>query len=148
MRDKILPRSRGFCEDSVTVFSHSHSSRLCEEASAHPPLPPFSPPALTPFLFLTFSLPDWSSSQQGVIIYKQAATQERWREVGLAATSCQSLPPVFMFAILAGATTVHYHLSFLQQLPQRKWLWIYSAAVNTSKSKANQNELFSFLAPP
>lgn len=50
-RDKIPPRSRGFCEDSVTVFSHSHSSRLCEEASAHPPILPLSPPSSLPSSF-------------------------------------------------------------------------------------------------
>lgn len=58
----------GFSEDSVTVFSHSHSSRLCEEASAHPPFPPF------PLLFQTFSLPDRRGFQQGVIVYRKAAS--------------------------------------------------------------------------
>lgn len=145
MRDKILPRSKGLLwRYRNSLFSQSQLQALWGNLCPSSP-PSLSPPVLTPFLCLTFSLPDLKSSQQGVIIYKEAATQKRWKEAGLAATSCQNLPRVLMFAILADATTVHYHFSFFPTVTTKEMtLDLFCECIQTQKLSKPKWIIFIF----
>lgn len=110
----------GFSEDSVTVFSHSHSSRLCEEASAHPPFPPF------PLLFQTFSLPDRRGFQQGVIVYRKAASL---KGVGLpAAKTSLTLAcfPFWLVPLLCTSYNLHQFAKAFYNSYHKGNDWIFS----------------------
>lgn len=127
----------GFSEDSVTVFSHSHSSRLCEEASAHPPFPPF------PLLFQTFSLPDRRGFQQGVIVYRKAASL---KGVGLpAAKTSLTCFPFWLVPLLCTSYNLHQFAKAFYNSYHKGNDWIFAPIVHRSGSRdSNISQLMDY----